>query len=93
MQKIFSDFKILKLIKDHEAFGVFLKARKPENYTQVDLSDINLYSMILGKRTKDIPSFSDMSLSRKLMLRFLSMKLKYVLPRALLHVLEYHCLS
>jgi hypothetical protein len=28
MKKIFSDFEIIKLVKDHEASGVFLKAKK-----------------------------------------------------------------
>jgi SAM-dependent methyltransferase len=51
MRKIFSDFEILKLIKDHEAPGVLLKARKHLNYSPNNLQDIALYSMILGQRT------------------------------------------
>jgi len=65
MQRIFSDFEILKLIKDHEAPGVFLKARKPFNYSPNSLQDIALYSMILGKRTTSIPKLQEMPFSRK----------------------------
>ncbi|MCR6623583.1 MAG: hypothetical protein NDF58_03375 [archaeon YNP-LCB-024-027] len=65
MQKIFSDFEILKLIKDHEAPGVFLKAKKPFNYSPNDLQDIALFSMILGRRTTSIPKLQEMPFSRK----------------------------
>jgi len=65
MQRIFSDFEILKLAKDHEAPGVLLKARKPFNYSQNDLKDIALFSMILGKATTSIPELQEMPLSRK----------------------------
>jgi len=62
MKEIFKDFEIIKLEKNHEAFGVFIKARKPESYTgPIDLSEISLYSILLGKRTKEIvtkPTFS-----------------------------------
>jgi SAM-dependent methyltransferase len=88
MRKIFKDFEIIALKRDHEAPGIFLKAKKPENYVPKDLSDIALYSMILGKRTKDIPDFKDMPLARRLMLRLLSSKAKWLLPGVLLNLLE-----
>jgi SAM-dependent methyltransferase len=59
MQRIFSDFEILKLIRDHEAPGVFLKAKKPFNYRQNDLQGISLYSMILNMRTASIPNLEE----------------------------------
>jgi hypothetical protein len=62
---IFSDFEILKLIKDREAPGVFLKAKKPFNYSLNDLQDIALYSMILGRRTASIPKLQEMPFLRK----------------------------
>ena len=65
MLRIFSDFEILKLIKDHEAPGVFLKARKPFNYSPNNLQDIALYSMILGKRITSIPRLQEIPLLRK----------------------------
>jgi len=67
MKKIFSDFEIIKLIKDHEAPGIFLKAKKTSN-ALIDLSNIALYSMILGRRTTLIPEISDMPLQRRFML-------------------------
>jgi hypothetical protein len=61
IRKIFRDFGIITLEKDHLAPGVFLKARKPENYVPTDLSGIALYSMILGRRTRNIPKIKDMA--------------------------------
>jgi SAM-dependent methyltransferase len=55
MKEIFKDFEIIKLEKDPEAPGVFLKAKKPKSYIEpIDLSEISLYSIVLGKRTKEI---------------------------------------
>ena len=45
---------------------MFLKARKPKSYNPVDLSDIALYSAILGRRTISIPSIRDISIFRRL---------------------------
>jgi len=66
IERIFADFEILKLIKDPEAPGVFLKARKPSNWNPCDLGDIELYSMVLGKRTKEILDWSRAPLLRKM---------------------------
>ncbi|WP_246253002.1 class I SAM-dependent methyltransferase [Acidianus brierleyi] len=55
MEKIFSDFEIIKLTKDPLKPGVFLKARKPLNFKLIDLSYIALYSMITNERTRQIP--------------------------------------
>jgi SAM-dependent methyltransferase len=65
MEDIFSDFEIIRLARDHEAPGVFMKARKPFDYHPKDLQSIALYSMILGRRTTSIPSPQEMPLSRK----------------------------
>jgi len=55
MKEIFKDFEIIKLEKDHEAAGVFIKAKKPKDYIgPTDLSEISLYSIVLGKKTKEI---------------------------------------
>jgi SAM-dependent methyltransferase len=88
MQRIFSDFEILKLIKDHEAPGVLLKARKTISYKPNDLQHIALYSMILGKRTTSIPRIQDMPLKRKLTFKLLNSKVEYLLPRALLNLIK-----
>ncbi len=88
MKKIFSDFEIITLKRDHEASGVFLKARKPINWRPADLSGIALYSMILGRRTLHIPDISDMPLSRRLMLKILNSKVKWALPGLLVSMLE-----
>ena len=72
MRNIFSDFKIECLKRDHEAPGVFLKAVKPSKWIPNDLSNIALYSMVLGRRTKSIPNLSDMPLPRRLKLKVMS---------------------
>jgi SAM-dependent methyltransferase len=46
MREIFADFVIENLQSDPEEPGVFLKARKPLDYTANDLSGIRLYSMV-----------------------------------------------
>jgi len=69
MKKIFEDFEIIKLESDIETPGVFLKAKKPNSYSkQADLSNINLYSMVLGKRTQKI--VTNFSFSRKCKISF-----------------------
>jgi SAM-dependent methyltransferase len=68
MERIFSDFEIILLERDHMAPGVFLKARKPKDYKPVDLSSIALYSMVLGRRTTKIPDTNDMPLKRRILL-------------------------
>lgn len=84
MKKIFADFEIIKLEKDHEAPGVFLKAKKPENYVPADLSNIALYSIVLGRRTRDIPNISDAPFIRRLIIRLLSSKARWPHPGSLL---------
>lgn len=70
--KIFSDFEIIHLKKDPSAPGIFLKARKPFNYTPTDISELSIYSVILGRKTKDMPEIKDMSLLRTFRLKVVS---------------------
>lgn len=86
------DFEVIALKKDHQAPGVFFKARKPENYVPADLSDIALYSMVLGKRTRDVSNVKDMPFSRSFTLRLLRSKIRGLLPRTLVGRLERLCL-
>lgn len=53
MESIFKDFKIEKLEKDPEN-GVLLKAQKPEDFNEVNLSDYKLYSIVADKRIKEL---------------------------------------
>ena len=78
MVKSFSDFQIVVLKKDHEAPGVFLKAHKSLNYKVNDLSRIAIYSVILGKKTVDIPQPTEMPFMRKL---------KYIIASYILGIL------
>lgn len=50
MEKIFSDFEILKIEKDTMSPGIFLKMRRPENFKENDLKDFKLYSIVTGEK-------------------------------------------
>jgi SAM-dependent methyltransferase len=95
MIAIFRDFKIYRLKKDPEAPGVFLIAQKPPKWVPTDLSRIELYSMILGKRTKEIPSIDSMPIKRKILINIKrkieeTKFLKAAIPRAILWTLNRH---
>jgi len=47
---IFSDFEILRLEGDPAAPGVFFKGKKPIYFTEIDLSDISLFSILLSEK-------------------------------------------
>ena len=54
MEHIFADCVIEKLEKDRLHPGVFLKARKPKDFAEKDLSDYPLFSIVEDKRTKEV---------------------------------------
>jgi len=66
MKEIFNDFEILNLEKDLGAPGLFLKAQKQSNYKSVNLENIELYSMIVKKRTSIILDNKSMPFFRKI---------------------------
>jgi len=74
IRRIFSDFDIMVLTRDHVAPGVFLKARKPTAYAPADLSNIAIYSTILGERASNISSVKDMPFAKRLVLKILHSK-------------------
>jgi len=86
--KMFSDFEIIALTKDNLIPGVFLKARKPLAYKPIDLSNIAIYSIVLGKRTFNMWSIEDMPFARRLNLRVSSSKLLRSILRTVLRVLQ-----
>jgi SAM-dependent methyltransferase len=54
IRAIFADFHIEVLAKDPESPGVFLKARKPREFAEVDLTGHALHSVIRRRRALDI---------------------------------------
>ena len=54
MKNIFSDFEIQALQGDPEMPGVLLKARKPASFTEKNLSDYKLYSIVTNKKMKEL---------------------------------------
>jgi len=85
MIRIFRDFEIIRLETDWEAPGVFLKARKPINWRPIDLNNIELYSIVLGRKTRNLVGLNEASLVRRLMLMFCESKLKSILPSVIVH--------
>ena len=51
MKYIFSDFVIKQLEKDPLASGIFVKAKKPQYFSKVELSNYVLYSIIARRKT------------------------------------------
>jgi hypothetical protein len=84
----FRDFEIIRLEADWEAPGVFLKARKPMNWTPIDLSGIALYSVILGRRVRELVTLDDAPLVRKLALYLCGSRLRWLLPGNVVGVLS-----
>ena len=70
MIRIFKDFEIIKLETDWEAPGVLLRARKPINWRPIDLNNIELYSIVLGKRVRNLVNLNEAPLMRRLMFMF-----------------------
>lgn len=54
MQAMLSDFEILGTERDESGPGTFVAARKPMDYIENDLSDIALYSVVTGTRTREL---------------------------------------
>jgi SAM-dependent methyltransferase len=69
MREIFSDFEIEALEADPNEPGVFLKARKPVNYSPVDLSNYVLYSMVIGSEVHSVPGPAESKYEGKLVRR------------------------
>ena len=80
MIRIFKDFRVIRLIRDWEAPGVFLKAMKLRTGKSVDLNSIALYNIVLGGRTKKPVKLSDIPLARRLILQFCSSRFKRFMP-------------
>jgi hypothetical protein len=87
MEKIFNDFDIITLKRSIE-YGILLKARKPKNWTPANLDNVALYSVLLGRRTKEIISIEDIPLARRCVFKFLSSKVRWLMPGALMRILE-----
>lgn len=54
MEAMLADFEILGVERDESGPGTFVAARKPIDYTECDLDDIALYSVVNGERTKEL---------------------------------------
>lgn len=69
MENIFSDCNIEKLKTDTEKPGVFIKARKPSRFTEVDLAQFELYSIIENRRIRELNPHLHLRTLRRQLLR------------------------
>lgn len=54
MEKLFADFRIEKIETDVMVPGVFVKARKPSDFSEIDLTNFELFSIVDNKRVRII---------------------------------------
>jgi SAM-dependent methyltransferase len=54
LRALFSDYRLLELRGDPIAPGVILKATRPDDFSERDLRDYELYSIVAGKRCRDV---------------------------------------
>jgi SAM-dependent methyltransferase len=54
MRAIFSDLEVEVVASDPGSPGVFVKARKPASFREIDLKPIELYSIVLHRRCADL---------------------------------------
>lgn len=54
MREIFSDFDIVALEKDDLWPGIFIKAKKPDEFKEINLSKYELYSIVINRKTEKI---------------------------------------
>lgn len=90
MEAVFSDFIIESLENDTEIPGVFLRARKPVNFVEKDLSDYHLYSIIKGRRVLNI---TDNDFARARIKFGIRQKILGVMPKTLKDFLKSKVLS
>jgi hypothetical protein len=76
IEEIFSDLRIEALERDPVAPGIFLKATKPEDFSEKNLASIELYSILRNRRCRSIGG-----------MHILLFKTKWLLRRTLAHIL------
>jgi SAM-dependent methyltransferase len=69
-QKIFCDFEIHVLERDYEAPGIFLLAKKPLSFVEKVPAVLNLYSIVLEKRSSTLVLNLNWWILKMLMKRF-----------------------
>jgi SAM-dependent methyltransferase len=61
MELVFADFEHVLIERDAHRPGVFVKARKPMRSSgEAPLTDVTLFSVVAGKRTRDVGAWTDM---------------------------------
>lgn len=72
MERIFSDFYPRAIVPDPQYPGVFVKAYKPHQWQAADLSPIAVYSVLIGRKTTEVPTWRHVPLLRRLVIRIAS---------------------
>ena len=60
MESIFSDCDIIDLEADYDSPGVFVKVKKPDDFAEKDLSELELYNIAINKKALGI-TIADLS--------------------------------
>ena len=97
IKTIFSDLQINNLERDPSHPGVFLKARKPDNFNEAVLDEVKLYSIVKRKRLIAINDSKITWIDRKLneldsrlrtrIFSFLPPSIKYFIKKKILRVI------
>jgi SAM-dependent methyltransferase len=81
LKEIFGDFEIIAAEEDPSCPGSFIKVRKPESgASPVDLSSMQMYSVVLGKRTGYLPDVGEMPFHKKALIRISKTPIWGVIP-------------
>ena len=90
MNVIFSDFTIEANVSDPGSPGVFIKVRKPVSFTEENLKEFELYSIITRRRCKkiseiDLLLFKAKMEVRRFLIRILPTRLKAIIRKLFLN--------
>lgn len=89
MRGIFDDFEICELTQDPSSrAGVFLLARKPEDFIERDLSEIALYSILLSRRVKQLSSCQEWLMTRWIRIKLITYTWWVQLPEHTRHSIK-----
>ncbi|MCX5782725.1 MAG: methyltransferase domain-containing protein [Elusimicrobia bacterium] len=88
MKNIFSDFSILRIEKGLDSPGVFVKAKKPGNFVENNISHYKLYSIVADKNVSTISSVDYLINFHRLFLLFAKDKLRPLLPQAFKNIVK-----
>ena len=64
------------------------KAKKPKNWKPTNLDSIALYSILLGRKTKEIVGIKVVPITRRLILKLLTSRARWLMQRVFIQFLK-----